>query len=74
MKLEWRLKYGMEILHLGEIEVGRVRKDGGRKGRPTWMFNLEAHIAFWHDEATVEQAKAAVLMKMQNWLERAGIA
>lgn len=75
IKLTWREKHGMKVLHLGEIEVARVcRHGGGRSNGPRWLFVLDTHTAFWHSEKTLEQAMAAAEVKMQGWLARAGLA
>ena len=71
---DWKQRYGMEVLCLGEIEVARVAYDGGRNGRPRWLNNLRLHTAFWRDAATVEQARAAVMHDVEEWLRKAGLA
>lgn len=74
VSLVWREVRGMEVLHLGEIEVGRVCRDGGKKNRPRWLFVLDINRAFWRDEKTIEQAKFAVEARIMGWLARAGLA
>lgn len=73
-RITFQPEHGMEVLYLGKIAVGRVAPDGGRAGRPRWLFNLKGAAAFWKDERTVEAAKAALIAALDDWLDRAGLA
>jgi len=69
----WRQVHGLEVLFIGEVEVGRVHRTGGRNGRPRWLFQLDQHGAFWRDEKTIEICRAQVIGRMVDWLRRAKV-
>jgi len=70
----WKAQNHLEVLCLGDIEVGRVSATGGRKNRPRWIFNLAYPASFWRDALTIEQARAELLAALDGWLQRAGLA
>lgn len=68
MKTEWRMQGDIEVLHLGEIPVGRVNPPA-----KAWIFNLNYPACFWKGEKTVEQARACVNLALTLWLRKAGL-
>jgi hypothetical protein len=64
---------GLEVLHLGEVPVGRVSLTAGRRGRPAWVFNLAGSVAFWATAPSIEEARTSLLATLSHWLTRAGI-
>ena len=68
MKTEWRMQGDIEVLHLGDIAVGRVNP-----AAKAWMFNLNYPACFWKGERTVEQARACVVSALAAWLRKAGL-
>jgi hypothetical protein len=71
--LSWSWQNDIEVLRMGEIEVGRVSASGGKKGAARFIFNLLGHRAFWRDEKTVERAKLALTCELSAWLRKAGL-
>lgn len=70
----WKTSNRLEVLCLGDIEVGRVCPDGGRRNRPRWIFNLAHPASFWRDAPTLDQARAELVGALDGWLQRAGLA
>lgn len=71
--IEWKHEHGLQVLYMGEIDVGRVAADGGRKNSPRYIFNLRRHFAYWKDEKTVDRARLQVELALKEWLRQAGI-
>ena len=69
----YREENGIQVLHLGEVEVGRVATRGGRNDRPRWLFQLDNHLSIWRTERTVEKAEAALEARLADWLKRAAL-
>ena len=74
-RTEWRDWNGLQALYLGEIIVGRVAPDGGKRNKPRAIFNLAASEsrAFWFDCADIADAKLSIEVRLAEWLRRAGL-
>ena len=62
----WRMQGDIEVLHLGDVPVGRVNP-----AAKAWIFNLNYPACFWKGERTVEQARLAAVMALNAWLTKA---
>lgn len=71
--LTWSRQNDIEILLIGEIEVGRVMATGGKKNSPRYIFNLLGSRAFWRDAKSIEEARLALMGALSDWLRRAGL-
>lgn len=64
--ISWRQQGDIDVLHLGEIPVGRV------KGK-AWIFNLKYPACFWKGERSEALARSAVTAALSDWLTKAGL-
>lgn len=65
-RISWRRQGDIDVLHLGEIPVGRVKDKA-------WIFNLTYPACFWKSERSEEKARLAVLAALNAWLIKAGL-
>lgn len=72
-RVEFRQEHHLRLLYLGEIVVGRVLTDGGKRNRPRWMFDLQTPCRNWVSANTVEEAELTLLGVVREWLARAGL-
>ena len=68
LPITWQLHGEIEVLHLGQIPVGRVNpRDNG------WIFNLAGVTAFWKREKTVALARGNLTAALYDWARRAAM-
>lgn len=74
-RIEWRPWCGLQALYLGEVIVGRVAPDGGKRNKPRAIFNLASveNGAHWFDCPTVVDARREIEARLDRWLERTGL-
>jgi hypothetical protein len=70
--LSWTRQGDIDVLLMGEIEVGRAMMNGAKGAR--YIFNLLGSRAFWKDEKTLDHAKLALTIALNDWLRKAGLA
>lgn len=66
-KISWRRQHDIDVLHLGEIPVGRVKDKA-------WIFNLTYPACFWKGEKSEALARQAVTAALSEWLSKAGLS
>ncbi|QJQ31801.1 hypothetical protein GV829_04530 [Sphingomonas lacunae] len=71
---EWRTEGDIEVLYMGEVEIGRAMATGGKKNSPRWLFTLNRQAIEWISVRTIEGAKTCVEATFDLWLQKAGIA
>lgn len=67
-KLSWRRQGDIDVLHLGEIPVGRIHPSAR-----SWIFNLRYPACFWKGEKSEEIARCNLLNALSAWLKAAGL-
>lgn len=71
---EWRTENDIEVLYMGEVEIGRAMATGGHRNSARWLFTLNRHALQWISDRTLEGAKTYVEATFDLWLQKAGIA
>ena len=71
--MTWHNDGDLEILMLGQIEVGRILHSGGRANKPRYLFHLGNRCPFWKTEKTLDIARSALLNEVDDFLKRAGL-
>lgn len=69
----WRRQGDIDVLYLGEVPVGRVSIPRTDKDKSHWLFNLAGATAFWRKEKSVDHARLALQLALNDWLRRAGL-
>lgn len=71
--ITWRNVYGLHVLAMGEIDIGRVARNGGKEDKPRWLFNLAGITCQWQTAKTIDAASASLRIELRKWLVRAGL-
>lgn len=69
----WRNVHGIHVLAMGDIDIGRVARTGGKGDKPRWLFNLANPCCQWRTARTLDAACESLRVELRKWLASAGL-